>query len=136
MSAQLAGSDRLQAAAIRQRDHVLAAQPHRLGDRRLIDRPAHDEHRHARRVLLPHLHDGREIHAELFDEGNQHFRIELRQGIAQVAGIGQPGAVNRMARLAQSAVDRFDVVLRPRHHDHWNCTLFCQRKILVNWPKV
>jgi hypothetical protein len=44
--------------------------------------------------------------------------------------------VNRMAGFAQRAVDRFDVVLRPRHHDHRNCTLFIHRKILVNWRKV
>jgi hypothetical protein len=88
VSAQLAGSDGLQSAAIRQRDHVLAAQPHGVRDRRLIDRLANDEHRHARRILLLHLHDGSQVHAEFIGEGNQHFGIELRQGVAQVAGVG------------------------------------------------
>ena len=38
MGAQLARSDRLQAAAIRERHHILAAEAHGLGDGRLIDR--------------------------------------------------------------------------------------------------
>ena len=67
-----------------------------------------------------------QVDAELVDEGDQHLRIELRDGVRQVAGVRQPGAVHRMAGLAQRAVDRLDVVLRPRHDDHWNGALFAQ----------
>jgi hypothetical protein len=35
-----------------------------------------------------------------------------------------------MAGLAQGTVDRFDVVLRPRHDDHWHGTLLGHVKIL------
>jgi hypothetical protein len=41
--------------------------------------------------------------------------------------------MDRMAGLAQGTVDRFDVVLRPRHDDHWNGTLLGQVKILGKW---
>ena len=54
---QLARGHRLQAAAVGQRDHILSAQAHRLGDRGLVDVLAHDQHRHLRSGLLPDLHD-------------------------------------------------------------------------------
>jgi hypothetical protein len=100
------------------------AEAHRLGDRRFIDARARNQHRHLRRILLFDLHDGSEIDAELVNECDQHLGIDLRECIAQVPGVGQPGAMHRMAGLAQRAVDRFDVVLRPRHDDHRNGPLF------------
>ena len=119
---QLTRGHRLQAAAVGERDHVLRTETHGLGDGVFIDVFAHDEHRHFRRVLLPDLHHRFEIDFQLFDERDQHLWIELGQGIAQIACVGQPGAMHRMAAVAQGTVDRFDVVLRRRHHDHGNGT--------------
>ena len=65
----------------------------------------------------------RQIDPEFIDEGDQHLGIDLGQRVAEIAGVRQPGAVHRMARLAQRAVDRLDVVLRPRHDDHRNGAL-------------
>ena len=124
MRAQLAGRDRLQAAAVGERHHVLGARAHRLGDRGLVDLLAHDQHRHLGRGLLLDLHERGQVDAELVDEGDQHLGIELREGVRQVARVRQPGAVHRMAGLAQRAVDGLDVVLRPRHDDHRNGALF------------
>ncbi len=85
---------------------------------------AHDQHRHPRRALLFDLHERRQIDAELLDERDQHLGVELCEGIPEVAGIRQPRAMHRVAGAAQRAVDGLDVVLRPRHDDHWNCPLF------------
>ena len=112
VGAQLAGGHRLQTAAIGQRHHVLCSHAHGLGDRRLIDVFAHDQHRHFRSALSLDLHDRAQVDAGLVGERHQHLRVELRQGVPQIAGVGQPGAMDRMAGLAQGTVDRFDVVLR------------------------
>jgi hypothetical protein len=124
IGAQLAGGDRLQAAAVRQRHHVLRAQAHGVGDGSLIDMLAHDQHRHPGGALLFDLDERREVHAEFLDESDQHLGVDLRQCIAEVAGIRKPRAMHGVAGFAQRAVDRLDVVLRPRHDDHWNGTLF------------
>ena len=134
--AQLPGDDRLQAAAVGERDHVLGAEAHRIGDRGLIDVLPHDQHRHLGGVLLLHLHDRGEVDSELIDEGDQHLGIELRQGVPQVARIRQPGAVHRMAGLAQRAVDCLDVVLRPRHDDHWDGALFTHWSNSSPWQNL
>jgi hypothetical protein len=70
------------------------------------------------------LHEGSQVDAELLDEGDQHLGVDLRQCVPEIAGVRQPRAMHRMAGFAQSAIDRFDVVLRPRHHDHRNRPLF------------
>jgi hypothetical protein len=134
--AQLAGHDRLQAAAVGERHHILGAQAHRLRDRRLIDLFAHDQHGHLGCGLLLDLGDGCEVDLELVDERHEHLGIELGDRVRQVAGVGQPGAVHRMAGLSQRAVDRLDVVLRPRHDDHRNGALFAHCcGFLAKWLK-
>jgi hypothetical protein len=121
--AQLPRGDRLQPRAVGERHHVLRAEAHRVGDRRLIDLLAHDQHRHARGGLLLDLGDGAQVDAELIDEHDQQFGIDLGDRIGQVAGIRQPGAVHRVTGLPQRAVDRLDVILGPRHDDHRNGAL-------------
>jgi hypothetical protein len=111
-------------AAVGQRHHILGTQAHGLGNRGLIDVFAHDQHRHSGRALLLDLHERSQVDAEFLDESHQQFGVQLGERIPEIAGVRQPCAMHRMAGLAQRAVDRFDVVLRPGHDDHWNGPLF------------
>ncbi len=48
---------------------------------------------------------------------NHQLRIDLGQRIREVAQLRNPGAMNRVARAAQDAVDRLDGIARGAEHD-------------------
>lgn len=59
-------------------------------------------------------------------EKQQLWRIGRDERVREVAEFPHPRAVNRLARVAQGAVDDLDGVLLPRQDDHWNGADFAQ----------
>jgi len=64
----------------------------------------------------------------------QQLGIELRQGIAQVAQGGNPGAMHRQARAAQDAVNGLDRVPCRAEHDERYGVLLVQ-PTLLSWRR-
>ena len=118
IGAQFPRGDALQPRGVAEAHDVVRPQTHRFGDDGLVDLFADHERRHLRHALRLDLHDRFQIDAQLLDEYDQHLGIQLGERIAQVVSVGQPGAVHGVPGVAQRAVDRFDVILRPRHDDH------------------
>src|SRR6185437_9413268 len=68
---------------------------------------------------------------------NQQLRVDLRQRIPQIPQLRNPGAMNRMARATQGAVDRLDGITRGAQNDERDRILLGQRAaspVATKWP--
>src|SRR5256885_17272083 len=66
--------------------------------------------------LVAHPDGGLELRAALGDE-HEHLGIELRERVGEVAQRRDPGAMDRLARAPQDAVDGFDRLARGAQTD-------------------
>ena len=92
VGAKLAADDELQPRDVAERHRVLRAEREGLGDHALVDLLAHDQDRHVRREARAEVHRAREVDDALVGEQHEHLGGGLGQGVAEVAGVGQPGA--------------------------------------------
>jgi hypothetical protein len=118
MCFELACDDCAQAGGRSQSHHIPRALLHGCGDDVLVHLIAGDEHRDARLGLSAHLHDLRRVGRVRTDEGDQHVRVRVLERLRQIRKLADPGAANRLAGIAQSAIDRFNVVLMAGQDDH------------------
>ena len=118
--------DGLQPAGVFQRHGVACALLHRCADDVLVDLIARDQHWHVGAELLADGHDFRRVGRVGADERDQHVRIDLRERVAQIVQLADPVAADRVAGVAQGAVDGFDVVLMTGQDDHRHGALFGQ----------
>ena len=124
---ELARGDGLETTGMFQRDDVAGALLHRCSDDVLVDLIARDQYRNFGAELLADRHDLRRIGGIRTDKRDQHVRTDLLKRIAKVVELPDPVASNRVACIAQGAVDGFDVVLMSRQDDHRHSALFGQR---------
>ena len=120
VGAKLTADDELQPRHVDKRHRVLGAQGEGLGDRILVEFLAHDEHRHIRREARAEIHRAREVDNALVGKQHQHLGRGLGQRVAQVARVGKPRDVDRVARVPECLVDRLDIVLTARQGNHRN----------------
>ncbi len=119
--AQLAQHDGIEACRAGQGNQVTGSREQRLrnqgfGGRFFAECVRKDEHRHAGGDLIPN--GDRRLQLDVSGgHVNQQLRIDLGQGVCQVARLRNPGAMNRMARAAQGAVDRLDGIARGAEDD-------------------
>jgi hypothetical protein len=57
---------------------------------------------------------------------DEQLRIDLGDGVREIAQRRDPGAVNRLTSAAQRAVDRFDGIARGAHNNERNRVLVSQ----------
>ncbi len=119
--AQLAQNDGVEPARAGQGNEVTRSRKQSvrnqgLRGRLLPERIREDEYRYGGRDLIA---DG-DRRLQFNRSGghvNHQLRIDLGQRIREVAQLRNPGAMNRVARAAQDAVDRLDGIARGAEHD-------------------
>jgi hypothetical protein len=116
---------RLQSRVGMQRDDILCAHFDSLDQVCLGNRVAHHQRGHARREPCTLLQGGREFVAIDETEEQQLWRTRC-EGIGEVCQVAHPGAMHRVAGVAQDAVDDFDGILLPRQDDDWDGADFGQ----------
>ena len=123
---EFARGDGLQPAAGSQRHDVGGTELEATNEVGFGERIAHHEGRHTRSETRTLLHRAVEFVRVGDAEEQQLWRIGRAERVREVAELPHPRAVNRLARVAQGAVDDLDGVLLPRQDDHWNGADFAQ----------
>jgi hypothetical protein len=133
---ELATDHQLQPRDVRERHRVLRAERQGLGDHSLVELLAHDQHRHVGREARPEVHGARQVDDALVGEQHQHFGGRLGQRVAKVAGVRQPGHVNRVAGVPERLVDGLDIVLTAGQGNHRDGGGLLQNPAPGGWPAL
>lgn len=123
---ELAGRNRLQARACREGHDVVGAEFQPADQVRFGQRFAHDQDRYARGDPRALFHRILELVAVGDAQENQLRVVRRRERVAEAGEVAHPGAVHRLAGIAQGAVDDFDRILLPRQDDDRDGAVFGQ----------
>ena len=115
--AQLALGDAAQALGLAERDEILRAGEQRLGDVGFLRGLADDDERHGARGLLLDLGDLADRRRQAVREEAQELRRMVVDRARERVDLRDPVATDRVAAIAQRAVDELDVVFATAEHD-------------------
>ncbi len=125
---QLASHHRLQAGGACKRDDIAGTARHGNGDAAFIEAFRHDDDRHGRGELIAHAGRAGEIVCTGIDE-QQQLGIQLPERVAKISQGRDPGAMDRMTRPSQDAVDLLDRIAGRAQNDERDCVLLDQREL-------